>query len=229
MTKRVLLTFALLSVGFGAQAQIRFSAGPQLGYTLATTTYQLFAYATYDTRYRSGFCGGLTGELGLGHLFIRPTVLYTQKGYNQEEDRGGGLHTSSHVRTDYLTIPFNIGFTQHRDGQGFQVFAGPYFGLILGGHYTRSNTAFGTQIYSGGIVAEGHSGSTSDQPIRATDVGLQGGIGYHYQRLLGQLEYSVGLQNADPNRSGASSFYGSSAYHNRMFQLSLAYLFGLKS
>jgi hypothetical protein len=232
MTKHVLLTFTLLSTGAAAQAQIRFSAGPQLGYTLATTDYQLFAYATYDTHYRSGFSGGFTGELGLGHLFIRPAVLYVQKGYTQEETRGSiSLTTASHVRTDYLTIPLNIGFTQHRDGQGIQVFAGPYLGLILGGHYTRSNSSpsTGTQTYSGRVVGEHPNPATSDELIRGTDFGLQGGVGYRYQRLLAQLDYSRGLLNADPNRSGASSFYGSTAYHNRVFQFSLAYLFGPKS
>lgn len=77
MSKRLLLTFLLATAT--AHAQVRLSAGPQIGYTLATTTYHLFAVADYSTDYRSGFSGGVTAELGLGHLLLRPAVLYTQK------------------------------------------------------------------------------------------------------------------------------------------------------
>lgn len=220
------------------QAQVRFSAGPQLGYTLASTGYQLFANgATYATHYRSGVAGGLTAEVGLGHLLVRPALLYAQKGYNQEEVRSGaGLTTTSRVRTDYLTLPLQLGYAQRADGQGVQVFAGPYAGLILGGHYTRDATYTATssggarqQSFSGGIVAEGSSGNFSAQRIRRWDAGFQAGVGYRYQRWLAQLDYSQGLLNADPDRTGASSFYGSSEYHNRVVQFSLAYLFGLKA
>ncbi|MGI4863107.1 MAG: porin family protein [Janthinobacterium lividum] len=235
MPKRLLLAFTLL--GTAAHAQVRFSAGPQLGYTLATTTYQLFAVADYDTHYRSGFSGGLTAELGLGHLVVRPAVLYTQKGYNQEEVRSGAsLTTTSRMRTDYLTLPLQVGYTQHADGQGFQVFAGPYVGLILGGHYTRdvvygagSSGGAQQQTYSGGVVAEGTSIGTANYPIRHWDAGFQAGIGYRQQQWLAQLDYSRGLLNADSDRAWASSFYGSTAYHNCVFQFSLAYLFGVKS
>jgi hypothetical protein len=237
MPKRLLLAFTFLGTISAAQAQLRFSAGPQVGYTLATTGYQFFGYdASYETHYRSGVAGGLTAELGLGHLLVRPALLYAQKGYNQEEVRSSQRSTSR-VRTDYLTLPLQLGYAQRANGQGFQVFAGPYMGLILGGHYTR-NVTYGAsavggarqQTYSGGIVAERDGGTAiSDQPIRRWDAGFQAGLGYRYQQWLAQLDYSQGLLNADSNRGGANSFYGSSPYHNRVFQLSLAYLFGLKS
>jgi hypothetical protein len=135
------------------------------------------------------------------------------------------------VRTDYLTLPLQLGYTQRADGQGMQVFAGPYAGLILGGHYTRAATYSGgnSSTYSGGVVAEGKGNSSSDQPIRRWDAGFQAGVGYRHQQWLAQLDYSQGLLNADAERNGTSSFYGSSAYHNHVLQFSLAYLFGSKS
>lgn len=222
-----------------AHAQVRFSAGPQVGYTLSTADYK-FSNATFDNRYRSGFSGGLTAEVGVGHLLIRPAVLFAQKGYNQEYTNNGSFGTtgttSSRTRIDYLTVPLNIGYAQHNDGQGFQVFAGAYFGFVLGGHYNgesdySSPYVSGTQhqTYSGSIVTDGNVTSNTDQPVRSKDFGVQGGIGYRYQSLLAQLEYSVGLKNVDPNNSSGSSYTGSPTYHNRVFQLSLAYLFGPKS
>jgi hypothetical protein len=234
MLKRLLVLFALCQAGLAAQAQVRFSAGPQLGYSLATSTYKFQAFATYDTQYRSGVVGGVTGELGLGHVFVRPAVLYVQKGYNQEETRFNSSQvTTSRVRLDYLTVPLHLGFAQHRDGQGVQVFAGPYFGLLLGGHYTRSTSSpsTSTRTASGGGIWENNVSdtNTSDEPYRAIDFGLQGGVGYRHQQLLAQLEYSAGFLNADFQRGGPSAFYGSTAYLNRGFQLALAYLFALKS
>lgn len=251
--KQHLLVASLLLAASSAQAQVRYSIGPQLGYTLATTDYKVTnsSISTYDTNYRSGFSGGIVGELGVGHLVVRPAVLYAQKGYNQEQSgyltlggANGGVSimgtSSNRTRIDYLVTPLNIGYTQHSDGQGIQAFAGAYFGFVLGGHYTNevtysSNNASGTrqENFSGDMAS-----STSNRPasvsatsttyVRGRDFGVQGGIGYRHQSLLAQLEYSVGLKNVDPNNS-SSSFSGSDAYYNRVFQLSLAYLFGSKS
>jgi len=236
MNKRLLLAFALLSTT-SAGAQVRFSAGPQVGYTLASANYKFGnAIATYDNRYRSGFSGGLTAELGMGHLLARPAVLYAQKGYNQMYNGSGFGKTASsasRTRIDYLTVPLNIGYAQHADGQGIQVFAGAYFGFALGGHYHSdweysSLNVSGTQYesYDGRVVADGNETKGTDLPVRSTDFGVQGGIGYRYQHLLAQLEYSVGLRNVQPQAVTVNPL---PTYHNRVFQLSLAYLFGPKS
>ena len=236
MKKLLLPTLALLSVTSAAQAQVRLSAGPQVGYTLASADYK-DGNATFDNRYRSGFSGGLTAEVGLGHLLIRPAVQYAQKGYNQEytPDPAFGYsgHISTRTRIDYLTVPLNIGYALHGDGQGFQVFAGAYLGFVLGGHYHSESeitapytngTQYGT--YDGRIVTDKTPSNYNDLPVRSTDFGVQGGVGYRYQRLLAQLEYSVGLRNVDPPDNAGNP---SPTYHNRVFQLSLGYLFGPKS
>jgi hypothetical protein len=179
--------------------------------------------------YRTGFSGGLTGELGVGHLVVRPAILYVQKGYDQD------VNTISYgiarrFRINYLVVPLNIGYTQHLDGQGFQVFAGPYVGAMLGGdyseHYYRVLNAVSPnpQFESGRVEAIGSDYSTTQWLVRGTDFGVQGGLGYRYRGLLAQLEYSMGLRNMEPEnpqRTGVPSFI----HHNRVFQFSLAYLF----
>jgi len=239
MYKRLLLALALLSAAPLAHAQVRFSVGPQVGYTLSSANYKLNNIA-YDNRYRSGFSGGLTAEVGVGHLVVRPAVLYAQKGYNQEYTSNGSFGfsgtISSRTRIDYLTVPLNIGYAQHADGQGLQVFAGAYFGFVLGGNYivksVGTSPTIPGSIYDanyGHIVAAGNVTKNTDNPVRSKDFGVQGGIGYRYQKLLAQAEYSLGLKNVDPNNSSGSGANASPTYYNRVFQLSLAYLFGPKS
>jgi len=236
MNKRILLAWALLSAATATQAQVRLSVGPQVGYTLATANYQHHNIA-FDNGYRSGFSGGLTAELGVGHLLVRPAVLYTQKGYNQTFvgapvfNYPSVSHTNR-TRIDYLTVPLSIGYAQHADGQGLQVFGGAYVGFVLGGHYANewayssptSPTRY--ELYDGRVVADGKSFVGNDLSVRSPDFGLQAGLGYRYQRLLAQAEFSLGLRNAEPDRITVDAL---PTYHNRVFQLSLAYLFGLKS
>jgi hypothetical protein len=232
MYKHLLLALALLSAVPIAHAQVRFGIGPQVGYTLSSADYKYNSY-TNDSNYRSGFSAGLTGEFGIGHLAIRPAVLYAQKGYNLEQSNPTTntlpQSLSSRRRFDYLTIPINIGYTQHSNGQGVQVFAGGYIGFVLGGHHTEYGTYTDgnpPQSFSAPVVSA--NSSKAGLPIRSQDAGIQGGIGYRYQAILAQIEYSVGLKNVGPNNS-SSSYSGDATYYNRVFQLSLAYLFGSKS
>jgi hypothetical protein len=230
MYKRLFLALTLLSSASIAQAQVRYSIGPQVGYTLATANYKYTPYVN-DNQYRSGFSGGLTGEVGIGHLTVRPAVLYAQKGYKlmQSYAFSSGPPTSifGNKRFDYLTIPLNIAYTQRSDGQGIQVFAGGYIGFLLGGRYTDvANYGSVEETFTGKVVSNSSS-NPQDFPIRSKDFGIQGGIGYRYQRLLAQVEYSMGLRNVDTGTS--NRYINPPTYHNRVFQLSLAYLFGPKS
>jgi hypothetical protein len=231
MYKRLFLALTLLGSAYIAHAQVRYILGPQVGYTLATANYKYRQFVNHN-QYRSGFSGGLTGELGIGHLTVRPAVLYAQKGYklNQHNSFSSGqpFNVSTNKRFDYLTIPVNIAYTQRSNGQGIQVFAGGYIGFVLGGRYTDfADFASGSSLpMSTGKVVGSDSGNVPAfvLPIQSKDFGIQGGIGYRYQRLLAQVEYSMGLRNVNlTDLSGDAP-----TYHNRVFQLSLAYLFGAK-
>lgn len=216
--KNHILTAGLVLAGITAQAQARFGIGPQVGYTLFTTDYHDDSFQN-NTGYRSGFAGGLTAEYGVGHLSIRPAVLFAQKGYSNKQT-GRNQSIDSQVRQDYVAIPLSIGLTQHSNGEGFQVFGGSYVGYLVGGHYTTTTTGSSS---IGTTAPQTESGTVTRDNVRNFDFGLQFGLGYRYQRLLTTLEYSLGLQNADPNNS-SSGYIGSPNYYNRGFQLSLAYL-----
>lgn len=240
MNKRLLLALPLLSAAPLAHAQVRLSVGPQVGYNLTTVNYKLDSGRSYTTSSRSGFAAGVMADIGFGHLAIQPAVQFTQKGYDQTVTSSlNYLTTSSQVRFNYLAVPVNVAYTQHRDGQGAQVFAGPYVGVLLGGHYT-SVTRYPAAILLPDITTEGKvvaaesytpSSTDSNCYSRRVDAGLQFGLGYRYQGLLLQAAYSLGLTNqasvAEQLPGGGPAVYPT--YRNRAFQLALAYLFGPKS
>jgi hypothetical protein len=234
MYKRSLLALALLSAAPLAHAQVRFSAGPQVGYTLTTVNFKIDnGAATYVTSSRSGFTAGVMADIGFGHLAIQPAVQFTQKGYDQVATYS--LVTSNRISLNYLAIPVNLAYTQHSDGQGAQVFAGPYLGILLGGNYSAETT--GGQVSNpekGKVVAaESYTPNFMDSNFysRRVDAGLQFGLGYRYQGLLLQAVYSLGLTNqaSVAEQLPGGPRYAPITYRNRAFQLSLAYLLGPKS
>jgi hypothetical protein len=235
ITHRFVITGSLFLLSTAAQAQASFSIGPRLG--LNVSTYHFSSATPADRqRYQTGFEAGVLASVGFGHLALQPALLYTQKGntqYTTVDVRTGtnipvGIGEFKNTyRLNYLTLPVNIAYTQHPDGQGFQVFAGPYLGLLLSGRYENTIDVAGTPTTdSGKITPIANDAPDLDAYARRLDAGLQAGLGYRYQGLLLQFDYSLGLRDI-----GARYYYNgvaisNPAYYNRAFLASLAYLFG---
>jgi hypothetical protein len=270
LTASLLLLTGSLLLATTTQAQVTFGIGPRIGLNLSKGLFSE-AYApsfpTHDvpTRYRSGVEAGLVASVGFGHFALQPALLYSQKGFaiqdtHQEKTPDSfstvflvELNHDDTYRFNYLTLPLNLTFAQHADGQGFQLFAGPYLGLLLSGqwqtHTKRAETidpsfhrieeAWGKGEFVPKSAA--YLRLAEDPPApgkqysRRLDAGVQFGLGYRLGGALLQLGYSLGLQNQAVGREVA--YYGTPGsttkvvgpeYYNRAFQVSLAYLFGLK-
>lgn len=235
------LAAALLPAGITAHAQVRFGIGPQVGYLPTTASYH-YDYATSSTSttsYRSGFTAGILAEIGFGPVALQPAIQYARKGTTQDVAGPPALPpfaASVRYRLDYLTLPLNVAFTQHADGQGVQLVAGPYVGVLLGGE----NTVDATYQNTPGVLLQSSSSRrievgtpyssatpTYGTHMRRVDVGLQAGFGYRYRSLLLQTSFSLGLTNAEESYDNKPAGYTDPpTYRNRGFQLSLAYLFG---
>lgn len=217
-----------------AHAQTTFSFGPRLGLNAST------AHFTYiETSTHVGFEAGLTGNLQVGHFAVQPSLLFSQKGY---QARGGlvsfdtPITYEETVRLNYLTLPLNLAYSLGKAGQGLQVFAGPYLGLLVGGNYRR-------QVHSGGYLGgpdydSEYSGKvkpgevfsvTDNRYSQRLDAGLQAGLGYRWQGWQVQAGYSLGLRNlASSFQAYDGTRYREAANYNRAFQVSLSYLVGAK-
>lgn len=242
-----LLTASLALAATAAQAQVTFGIGPKVGYNLANVRYRDADAPGQRADYRSGLEAGAMAALGWGHFAVQPAVLYSQRGFVLRQSGtyyGSGdpyLHHTT-VRLDYLLLPLNVAYTQHANGQGAQVFAGVYLGVLAGGHYQGTvTTYYGPTQQSYEATQEGNvrvgdeaKGTNNNVYGRRFDNGVQMGLGYRYHGLLAQASYSLGLRDVDTFNGNAYfmrnelSYYGP-RYRNQAFQVALAYLVGTKS
>jgi hypothetical protein len=218
-----------------AHAQATFSVGPRLGLNASTTHFTYIESSTH-----AGLEAGLTGSLQMGHFAVQPSVLFSQKGYHAH----GGLISfdspvtyDETVRLNYLALPLNLAYTLGQGGQGLQIFAGPYLGLLLGGNYQRQVHVAGSYQggpaheteYSGKVKAASVFSDVDNRYLQRLDAGLQAGIGYRMKGWQVQAGYSLGLRNLAASYQGYNgALYEEAANYNRAFQVSLSYLVGTK-
>jgi hypothetical protein len=225
--KFTLLLLSSLSLAtFAAQAQTTFSIGPLASLNVAGASNTATTSTTIT--YRLGFEAGLQGVLQFRRLAVQPSLRFSQKGFHRHY--GYDLYSSyTDYRLNYLTLPLNVAYSLRADGQGLQVFAGPYVTLLLGGNYQLTSDERGP--FGGIDSSEGHIkpgsrdvyaspySASTDRYCRRFDAGVQAGLGYRYGKLLVQADFAFGLNDLDLLSSSA---------HNRTAQVSLAYLFALK-
>lgn len=251
LTCSLLLSSFSLLAATTSQAQVTFSVGPKVGLNVATTrfvpderSFSQGSVTTSNTSYRSGFEAGILGSIGFGHFQVQPAVLYSQKGFDIAGTQSNVISTDGTQpapyqqtsRMSYLTVPINFTYAQHKNGQGLQVFAGPYLGILVNGNYTftRPSTTLVASI-SGDIVGRARpddfDGFTNFTLYsQRVDAGLQAGLGYQWGPVLVQAAYSMGLRNLTPSDYDRFPYLSNGPdYSNRVFQFSLAYLFGPKS
>lgn len=218
-----------------AHAQTTFNVGPHVGLSVATAY-----FPSKSTSARAGVEAGLTSSLQLGHFAVQPSVLFSQKGYRTHGELIGidsPVTYEETVRLNYLTLPLNLAYTLGRVGQGLQVFAGPYVGLLVGGNYTQQIHSAGylggppsDTEYSGKVKAGDVFSYTDNRYSQRVDVGLQAGIGYRLKGWQVQASYSLGLRDVSASfQSYDGTRYREAARYNRSFQLGLSYLVGAKS
>jgi hypothetical protein len=88
--KHFLLLATVVAEGLrsnAVQAQVRVSIGPQLGVNVSSTP-----YATYyrpdgvHTTARTGIEVGAVASIGWGHWALQPALLFSQKGFNMNDE-----------------------------------------------------------------------------------------------------------------------------------------------
>jgi len=227
------LAGSLLLAG-AAQAQTTFSVGPRVGFNISSAhfpTNESVSYAPPSYASRSGFEAGLTSTLQFGHFAVQPSLLFSQQGY-----RSSGFLLSfdmlskyeEDIRLNYLTLPLNLAFTLGRDGQGPQIFAGPYASLLVGGRYSQQASGFDEN--TGKIRGANQTTDFRNWYARRIDGGLQAGVGYRLKGLQLQASYRLGLRNVMVPREGAyGRTYDRPDHYNRSLQVSLSYLVSTRS
>ncbi|MDQ2795014.1 MAG: PorT family protein [Bacteroidota bacterium] len=179
---------------------------------------------------------GAVLEVAFRHVALQPALVFSQKG--EQFDAATSINgfagvssteTSTLSRYNWLELPVNVVYTLH----GFQVFAGPYVALGLGGrqHGTlwQSSPAARFRPYD----FDGKIRYGADTENRRVDAGVNFGLGYRKGPLQMQLGYGLGLRNLHQPMKGLISenpyyhdFNADRAY-NRVAQLTATYFFEL--
>jgi hypothetical protein len=214
-----------------AYAQRAFQIGPTGGATYATQRI-LDPYSSADVRHLRGFeAGALANWQRIGHWGAQAAVLYTQQGYRLAYyNNFTGSTATDDVRLNYLRLPLRVVFTQHTSGQGIQLFAGPYAGVLLGGTrsylYPYNNYSFRSQVLVASDYGRDSTWNRSAAYSRRLDAGLQGGVGYRLGNALLQVGYTLGLVNVAATRYQAYVEPVNNPARTRSWQASLTYLLG---
>jgi hypothetical protein len=239
------LTISSLFLATAVQAQTTFRIGPKVGYSLSTASFHVSDYPDYFSTfssYRSGVEAGVLAQVGFGsHWAVQPALLYARKApsygtSSYYQPNNYGYHQQYTLGLNYLLLPVNVLYSQRPNGQGGQVFLGPYVGWLLGGTYrVRSNAGpgqpkVGGPAYDGTVEAGDTYVNSSRYAIRGLDAGLQVGVGYGFEALQLQASFSLGLRDIGAAyASNAPHDYEAPVIRTRGFQFSAAYLFGPKS
>lgn len=243
-----------------AQAQTRVSFGPRVGGNLSSATFNALNQASGGgsslSLSRSSLPGvqvGMGASIGSGPWTLQPALMFSQKGLKQtatasESFAGETVTLDLRVtsRINYLELPVNVVYTLGADGQGVQLFAGPYVAVGVGGKadYTEKITstnptsffnleASGSQGYAfGNTFAEpdpnGANTVDVDARARRLDAGFNAGVGYRTGPFQAQLGYAFGLRNAQPDYPASYRLANTTGYH-RSVQLVATYFLPARS
>ena len=246
MSRFTLSFLVVLLSSATASAQPTFRLGLRGGINRASSTvepastspsYQYYYVARKSAIY--AWQMGAVLEVAFRRLSLQPALVFSQKGeqFDAYTAIGGFAGVSSTEisavnRFNWLELPVNVVYTLH----GFQVFAGPYVALAVGGR--QHGTTWQTSPYAkyGPSDFDEKIDFSSASPYRHFDTGLNFGLGYRRGPLQVQLGYGLGLRNL--HRQPAINYliidYGQAKHdfnadraYNRVAQLTATYFFNL--
>lgn len=240
-----------------SRAQSFQGIGLRLGGNLASGTFntvEQVAQPGTDYSYKrsalAGYQVGVAASFGSGHWALQPALVFTQKGVKQrllENTNFGGydftVDFSVNSRVHYLELPLNVVYGFGADGEGFQVFAGPYVAVGVGGRTdfelteTTTNPNYPEPHTKSGSAGMAFGNTFSEEPSISTpsvdwegrarrfDAGVNFGVGYRQGPIQVQLGYGLGLLNVQPAYP-ASYDMPNDTGHLRTAQLTATYYFG---
>lgn len=218
-------------------AQAQLTIGPRVGANLSTVHFELKEdFDAPEVKRQLGPQVGLTLNAQFGNWALQPSVLYSQKGFGIDDTRTESfdgeefkLKSTGNARLGYLEVPINVVYTVGGDN-GFQVFAGPYLGVGVGGSYDIKYKVTGPGLElsdsnSSSVRYTDKAGDDDKLYVRRFDAGLNAGIGYKTGPFQAQLGYGLGLANLAPKDADGEDT--GDKIRNRTISLSLNYFFAL--
>ncbi|WBO85979.1 porin family protein [Hymenobacter yonginensis] len=231
----------LLSATTGAQAQLTF--GPRVGLNATTIHYDFGDCREPETSLHTGLQAGLSLNAQFGKLAVQPSLLYSQRGGKSTAtasdtyaDTTRTFDFRNTTRLHYLELPVNLVYSTKGAQGGFQVFAGPYVALGLGGRQTTDmdvtiqagaqRTTYADTFFQNVDFTNKRGEVSQVEYLQALDAGLNFGVGYKLGGLQAQLGYGLGLRNMILDYPDGRSPMPEGKSYNRGLHFSLAYFLG---
>lgn len=244
MARIHLLLLAMLLSAATASTQPTFRLGLRGGLNRASSTVEPASTSPNSQYYYSAsksaifaWQAGAVLEVAFQHFALQPALVFSQKG--EQFDAATSINgfagvssteTSSVNRYNWLELPVNVVYTLH----GFQVFAGPYVALGVGGR--QRGTSWSTSPFARYAPYDFDEKVQygSDTENRRVDAGVNFGLGYRKGPLQVQLGYNLGLRNLHQQSSihviSENPYYhnfNADRAYNRVAQLTGTYFFEL--
>ncbi|MCW3462301.1 porin family protein [Chitinophaga nivalis] len=238
MTKKsILLSFAALSISFAAMSQVR--VGVKAGYNLSNISIDNSG-STKNKSSHSGFHVGAIVDLPLVPkiLSFQPGVFYTTKGTKAETGNKDNVSVANPfvkhtINPSYIEVPLNF-IGKIPIGPNARLFAGvgPYFAFgVAGKDKTEVMTVAGTSVTTSTSLkwdddtpfANGDRNQGWDK-FKRFDWGGNVQVGAEIHNFLIAAQYGIGFTKV---RSGSNN-YTDNNNKNRVFSVSVGYLFGGK-
>jgi hypothetical protein len=181
----LLLTLLALAT---VSAQPTFRLGVRGGLNRAISTVEPASTSPTSQFYYSASKSALTTwqagavlEVVFRRFALQPALIFSQKGeqfdaYTSTSGFAGvsSITTSSANRYNWLELPVNVVYTLH----GFQVFAGPYVALAVGGRQQGTTLSTSPVAHYAPYEFNNKIRYGSDTENRRLDTGLNFGLGY---------------------------------------------------
>jgi hypothetical protein len=259
--KKIWIICIVLLLTAGAFAQVKF--GVKVGGNVCNMKFDIDNdYGDEpETKAKMGFHIGLITDITLleNTLSLQPALLYSNKGYSvdfekmlDDEFDADGVDMDDYegyarMNYNYIELPINFVYKN----SGFQVSAGPYFAIGIGGSFKHdfsfkadgedfdSDDLFDKDTYKlkpvfGKVDDDMYEDYLDDEDVwelyRAFDFGLNFGIGYQVKSVLFNAGYSLGLGNLTPiydadDYDMDEDYTEGVIQKNRVFTFSVSYFF----
>ena len=205
--KKLLLTIALVSFCFSANAQVKFGARAGLN----------FASMTGDDAVgldgRTSLHLGITAEIEISDSFsLQPELTYSGQGYTADyefDEFDETVRGEITGRVNYLNLPVMAKFYV---AESFSLEFGPQIGFLMSAEENDYDTSYGSDTYD----------IKSD--LKSTDFSLNFGAGYKLESGLNfGLRYNMGFTDV-PKTSPDDDGFLVDLKHG-VFQVSVGYTF----
>lgn len=193
----------------------------------------------WDTKMKAGFHIGPTVDIALSdQLGLQTGLFYTSKGFSDDLDEKydsdlvAEVYGYKRTRFNYFEIPVNFAFKIDE----FQIFAGPYLAIGVGGKSAVNiNVVYenGSTISIDGVAdyipvfgdIDPADLDNDEIAFNALDFGLNFGLGYKVGPMLLNVGYSLGLGNITTGMKDSELDPADYKMSNRVIKVSVSFFF----